>query len=196
MRTTSGNSNQKRHVLSCSVMSNSLQPHGLYSTRSSVHGIFQARILERAATSSSRGSSWPRDWTWVFCTSCTAVGFFTHWAIEETLIREMGQSTMSQKVIQILPSSVVVQRSLWKWERYPEISEGTTCLTKPRLVVWGASGLNQPLRNILQVMGTKDDATPEWPIWLQQRQSGLLAVTLSGRQVSEGRGTESMAWEV
>ena len=92
MRTTSGNSNQKRHVLSCLVMSNSLQPHGLYSTRSSVHGIFQARILERAATSSSRGSSWPRDWTWVFCTSCTAVGFFTHWAIEETPIREMRQS--------------------------------------------------------------------------------------------------------
>ena len=32
---------------------------------SSIHGIFQARILEWVATSSSRGSSWPRDWTWV-----------------------------------------------------------------------------------------------------------------------------------
>ena len=31
---------------------------------SSVHGIFQARILERVAISSSRGSSWPRDQTW------------------------------------------------------------------------------------------------------------------------------------
>ena len=30
------------------------------------------------------------------------------------LIREKGQSTTSQKLIQILPSSVVVQRSLWK----------------------------------------------------------------------------------
>ena len=29
---------------------------------SSVHGIFQARILERVAISSSRGSSWHRDW--------------------------------------------------------------------------------------------------------------------------------------
>ena len=37
---------------------------------SSVHGTFQARILEWVAISASRGSSWPRDWTcfsWVFC---------------------------------------------------------------------------------------------------------------------------------
>ena len=30
---------------------------------SSVHGILQARILEWVAMLSSRGSSWPRDWT-------------------------------------------------------------------------------------------------------------------------------------
>ena len=38
---------------------------------SSVHGIFQARILEWVAISSFRGSSWPRDRThvsYVFCT--------------------------------------------------------------------------------------------------------------------------------
>ena len=34
---------------------------------SSVIGIFQARILEWVATSSSRGSSRPRDLTWVSC---------------------------------------------------------------------------------------------------------------------------------
>ena len=33
--------------------------------RSSVHGILQARILEWVAMPSSRGSSWPRDQTWV-----------------------------------------------------------------------------------------------------------------------------------
>ena len=32
---------------------------------SSVHGIFQARVLEWAAISFSRGSSQHRDWTWV-----------------------------------------------------------------------------------------------------------------------------------
>ena len=31
----------------------------------SVHGIFQARILEQGAISYSRESSRPRDWTWV-----------------------------------------------------------------------------------------------------------------------------------
>ena len=32
---------------------------------SSVHGIFQARVLEGGATAFSRGSSQPRDQTWV-----------------------------------------------------------------------------------------------------------------------------------
>ena len=41
---------------------------------SSVHGIFQARILESVAVPSSRGSSQPRDWTRV---SCIAGRFFT-----------------------------------------------------------------------------------------------------------------------
>ena len=44
---------------------------------SSVHGIFQARILEWAAISFSRGSSQPRDWTGV---SCTADRSFIIWA--------------------------------------------------------------------------------------------------------------------
>ena len=37
---------------------------------SSVPGILQARILERVASSYSRGSPRSRDQTWVFCTSC------------------------------------------------------------------------------------------------------------------------------
>ena len=41
---------------------------------SSVHGIFQARILEWVAISSSRGSSPPRDG---MCISCFGRGFFT-----------------------------------------------------------------------------------------------------------------------
>ena len=38
---------------------------------SSVHGIFQARILEWVAISSSRGSSCPRDQTCVPCICCS-----------------------------------------------------------------------------------------------------------------------------
>ena len=37
---------------------------------SSVRGIFQAIILEWVAISFSRGSSWPKDQTWVSCVSC------------------------------------------------------------------------------------------------------------------------------
>ena len=36
----------------------------------SFHGILQARILEQVAISSSRGSSRPRDWTWVSSNPC------------------------------------------------------------------------------------------------------------------------------
>ena len=42
------------------VMSDSMWPG------SSVHGILQARTLEWVAIAFSRGSSQPRDWTWVF----------------------------------------------------------------------------------------------------------------------------------
>ena len=50
-----------------SVLSNSLRPHGLQLPGSLAHGIFQARILEWVAICHSRGSSWPRDWTYVSC---------------------------------------------------------------------------------------------------------------------------------
>ena len=48
-------------IASLSVMSNSLEPHGLYSPLgSSVFGILQARILEWVVIPFSRGSSQPR----------------------------------------------------------------------------------------------------------------------------------------
>ena len=42
-----------------------------------VQGILQARILEWVAISFCRGSSWPRDQTWVSCGSCIAGRFLT-----------------------------------------------------------------------------------------------------------------------
>ena len=57
----------------CDPMDNSL-------SGSSVHGILQARILEWVATPFSRGSSRPRDQTWV---SSTVGRFFTIWATGE-----------------------------------------------------------------------------------------------------------------
>ena len=49
---------------------------------SSVHGILQARILDKVAMPSSRGSSQPKDWTQV---SHIADRFFTSWASREAL---------------------------------------------------------------------------------------------------------------
>ena len=50
-------------VLSRSVVSDSLQPHDCTPPGSSVHGILQARLLEWADMTSSRGSFPPRDRT-------------------------------------------------------------------------------------------------------------------------------------
>ena len=51
----------------------------------SVSGIFQARILEWVAISSSRGSSWPRDWTQVSCISWISRQILYHCATWEDL---------------------------------------------------------------------------------------------------------------
>ena len=47
---------------------------------SSVHGIFQVRILEWVGIPFSRGSSQPRNWTQI---SCNVGRFFTIWATRE-----------------------------------------------------------------------------------------------------------------
>ena len=53
---------------------------------SSVHEIFQARILEWVPISYSRGSSWPRDWTHTSCVSSIAGRVFYQWAIRKPYI--------------------------------------------------------------------------------------------------------------
>ena len=68
----------------CSVVFDSLRPQGLYSPLgSSVHGIFQARILEWVAISSSRISSQPRGETCVSCVSCFGRQILYHWVTWE-----------------------------------------------------------------------------------------------------------------
>ena len=65
---------------SCSVVSDSLWPHGLSLSGFSVCGIFQARVLEWVAVSFSRRSSQRRDQTRVFR---IAGRRFTIWATRE-----------------------------------------------------------------------------------------------------------------
>ena len=65
----------------------------------SVHGTLQARILDWAAISSTRGSSWPRDWTQVSRVSCIGrqIFFFFYcwdtWEAHDNWISPTDQRT-------------------------------------------------------------------------------------------------------
>ena len=67
-----------------SVASDSLQPHRLYPSGSSVLGILQARILEWVAVSNSRGSSQLRDRTRVSCVSRQILFFWSQFILSNT----------------------------------------------------------------------------------------------------------------
>ena len=62
-------------IQACSIL---FDPMDYSPPGSSVRGIFQARIVEWVAISSSRGSSQPRDGTHVSCVPGIAGGFFPH----------------------------------------------------------------------------------------------------------------------
>ena len=59
---------------------------------STIHGVFQARILEWVAISFSRRSSWPRDWTQV---SRIVDRHFTVWATNSSLLNLPTSSCLS-----------------------------------------------------------------------------------------------------
>ena len=80
---------------------------------SSVHGIFSARILEWVAIPFSRGSFWPRDWTWV---SCIAGKFFTIWATRK-IPEDLEQKLMEDHEHQVatLGCSLQAVGNLWRF---------------------------------------------------------------------------------
>ena len=76
---------------------------------SSVHGIFQPRLLKCIAISSSMASFWPSGYqTQVSCVSCIAGGFFTHWAIGQALSLQMAQWNAPFPEISFFLSSILV----------------------------------------------------------------------------------------
>ena len=114
------------------LMSNSLWPHKwsevtqLYCLTlcnpmdcrppgSSIHGIFQARILEWVSISFSRGSSWPRDRTWV---SCIAGRLFTIGVNRELTVAYLAplSSTISQTLLKFTsPELPILSNHLILW---------------------------------------------------------------------------------
>ena len=77
---------------------------------SSVHGIFQAKVLECIAISFSRGSSQPRDWTQV---SHIAGRHFTVWATREDAKSGLIDCSHSFKMCLSYPGPVSCVPSSW-----------------------------------------------------------------------------------
>ena len=85
-------------LFSCWVMSNFfVTPWTICSlTGFSVHGIFQAKILECVAISFSRGSSQSKDhWT---CISCIGRRFLYHWATRKAPIKKLINLNVKKKI--------------------------------------------------------------------------------------------------
>ena len=110
-------SNHGSESVSLSVVSKSLWPHS--SPGSSVHGILQARKLERVAISLSWGSSWPWDGTQV---SCIAGGFFTILATREGLVSILNTSKIKNFTLWVPVRNYKYLKSnenpVWLW--YPD----------------------------------------------------------------------------
>ena len=79
---------------------------------SSIHGIFQARVLERVAISFSRGSSWPRDRTRV---SHIVGRRFTLWATTNSF-KKICQKPVSSQDIQTVQEPICLP-SWWHCSR-------------------------------------------------------------------------------
>ena len=104
---------------------------------SSIHVIFQARILEWVAISFSRGSSWPRDRTRV---SCIAGRFFTTWATRETgsnyhmiqqshfwvYTQKKWKRGLDQTFIHHVHNSIITTAKKWKQRRCPPVDKQVT----------------------------------------------------------------------
>ena len=103
-------------ILLCLTLCNSMDCR---SPGSSVHGIFQARILEWVAMSSSRGSSWLRDCTpvscigrWILC-QCT-MWEAPYWT-ELICNQKVNQNDLSRTLsIPVIHNFGVLQRYLLK----------------------------------------------------------------------------------
>ena len=76
--------NEKSQLRVCSVVSDSLRPHGPVARQVPLcMEIFLARILKRVAISFSRGSSWPKDQTHASCIGRQTLYHSTTWEAQK-----------------------------------------------------------------------------------------------------------------
>ena len=114
MEALSENAKQIYHVLcvhsATQLCSTLCDPMDYSPPGSSVHGVFQARLLEWVAISFSRGSSWPRDWTWISCTSLIGRQILYHcttWEAQDL------QYDLASPLLGIYPKEIKTQQ--WKY---------------------------------------------------------------------------------
>ena len=112
---------------------------------SSVHGIFQARILEWEAIPFSRWSFQPSDLTHV---SCIAGRFFTRWAIGEAPL-PLGRDFPSGSVVKNPPSNTGNVHSTLGWEDPLE----KRMATHSSILAWNIPWTEEPSR--LHSMGSQ-----------------------------------------
>ena len=155
---------------------------------SSVHGIFQARTLEWAAISSSRGSSWPSDRTQV---SCFADRRFIVWAPKEAL--RICCKGLQEKKCGFPFNSLTYKAYDW-WLR-----KGKEASSKPKF--GGNEHLHADLHwkhgaacestwcSVLSPMGTRGDGDAGWvgPLLRRPFSLGPDAATTSSPGVPEWR---------
>ena len=148
---------------------------------SSVHGIFQARILEWVAISYSRGSSWPRDGTHVPCVSWLASGIFTTSATWEApslfllpslLLRALLRSEEWQKkVLRSLQMVTFPKYTFLDHRLHPELCRALSPHYRLRVLcpqaswhpfVWGSHSQN-PLMSSQAVLSSSSTPTTSRP---------------------------------
>ena len=98
---------------------------------SSVHGIFQARVLEWISISFSRGSFWPRNRTWV---SCIASRRFTVWAMRSANCIAIGQ--VQRKVCFYKENFIGTEPYTWAFQVMPLVKNLPANVGEVRDVGW------------------------------------------------------------
>ena len=100
----------------------------------SLHGILQARILVWVAMSSSRGSSQPRDQTWV---SCAAGRFFNLLSYQESLWLTIEESKIiTQLINRFINIKNTYYLSRWVLEVLNTLPTDTDDFLELILIVW------------------------------------------------------------
>ena len=101
-------------VLVAQLCLNCCNPMDCSPPGSSAHGILQARILEWVTIPSCRGSSRPRDQTWVSYISCIGRQVLYHW-------HHLGSSVFVQDA-SVLPMAPALQHPPPLWPTQPFLS--------------------------------------------------------------------------